>query len=42
MNSLVKRNDTIYAWISDSNTIKDDSLSASNVLMSIRERDYRQ
>ncbi|CAF2861340.1 unnamed protein product [Rotaria sp. Silwood2] len=46
MNSLVTRNDTIYAWIADLTSKPDvmsrnDSISASDVLISIRDRDIR-
>ncbi|CAF0725914.1 unnamed protein product [Adineta steineri] len=46
MNSLVTRNDSIYAWISDLTSKPDvmsrnDSISANDVLMSIRDRDIR-
>ncbi|CAF0761079.1 unnamed protein product [Rotaria sordida] len=46
MNSLVTRNDTIYAWIAELTSKPDvmsrnDSISASDVLISIRDRDVR-
>ncbi|UJR33618.1 hypothetical protein I4U23_021053 [Adineta vaga] len=46
MNSLVTRNDTIYAWIAELTSKPDvlsrnDSVSANDVLMSIRDRDVR-
>jgi hypothetical protein len=46
MNALVTRNDTIYAWISELTAKPDvitrkDSVSANDVLTSIRDRDIR-
>ncbi|CAF3336683.1 unnamed protein product [Rotaria sp. Silwood1] len=46
MNSLVTRNDTIHAWIAELTSKPDvisrnDSISASDVLISIRDRDIR-